>query len=66
MLHHSYEDYLQTNSFGLAQANAGLILAGQFATTYPSIAKQASPTTSKVKAHGQIMRPPRKKRGGQH
>jgi hypothetical protein len=50
----------------LAQANAALILARQFATAHPSTAKQASPTTSKVKAHGQITRPPRKKRAGQH
>jgi hypothetical protein len=48
----------------LEQAKAAIILAHQFATAYPAVAKQASPATSKVKAHGQITRPPRQKRGG--
>jgi hypothetical protein len=48
----------------LEQAKAAIILAHQFATAYPAVAKQASPSTSKVKAHGQITRPPRQKRGG--
>lgn len=48
----------------LEQAKAAIILAHQFATTYPAAAKQVSLATSKVKAHGQITRPPRQKRGG--
>jgi hypothetical protein len=48
----------------LEQAKAAIILAHQFATAYPAAAKQVSPATSKVKAHGQITRPPRQKRGG--
>jgi hypothetical protein len=48
----------------LEQAKVVIILAHQFATVYPAAARQASPATSKVKAHGQITRPPRQKRGG--
>ncbi len=48
----------------LEQAKAAIILAHQFATAYPAAARQASLATSRIKAHGQITRPPRQKRGG--
>jgi hypothetical protein len=55
---------ISVESADLEQAQAAIILAHQFATAYPAAAKQVSPATSKVKAHGQITRPPRQKRGG--